>query len=75
MNWKRILKLAANRSASARGQPSTKLALALEAFLGEHRRCWRLYAEVLTVAKDGPFLSLASMGCDSILAAPKGAPQ
>jgi hypothetical protein len=42
--------------------PATRLALALEAFLGEHRRCWRLYGDGLEL--DGAWMLC---GCNGTL--------
>jgi hypothetical protein len=44
---------------------------ALEGFLGEHGRCWRVSGEDLDIKEDGLFLQLACPGCEASLTVPR----
>jgi hypothetical protein len=44
------------------------VALALDGFISEHRRCWRLYGEGLESGEDGAVLWLECAGCSANLA-------
>lgn len=48
------------------------LALALDAFMAEHRRCWRLYGEGLDSGDDGAILWVECGGCEATLRVTKG---
>ena len=47
--------------------PDAALALALDAFMSEHRRCWRLYGEGLDSGQDGEILWLECGGCEAVM--------
>jgi hypothetical protein len=49
---------------------AARLALALDAFMAEHRRCWRLYGEGLDGGGDGAVLWVECQGCGSSLSIP-----
>jgi len=42
-------------------------ALALDAFLGEHRRCWRVSGEDLTLIEDRTVLWSTCPGCEAVM--------
>ncbi len=46
------------------------LALALDAFLAEHRGCWRVYGEGLKSGDDGAVVWMACEGCGATVALP-----
>ena len=46
---------------------ASSLALALDAFLAEHRRCWRLYGEGLDSGEDGAIVWLECGGCEAVM--------
>jgi len=46
------------------GEAARNLALALDAFMSEHRRCWRLYGEGLDSGMDGMTFWLECGGVD-----------
>ena len=43
------------------------LALALDAFMSEHRRCWRLYGEGLDSGEDGEVLWVECLACTALM--------
>jgi len=51
------------------------VALALEAFLSEHRRCWQLYDDGLVMGQDGAIVLMTCMGCESQIFALMEAPE
>lgn len=48
------------------------IALALDAFMAEHQRCWRLYGEGLESVEDGAVLWIECGGCEAVLRVTKG---
>jgi hypothetical protein len=49
------------------GDTARNLALALDAFLAEHRGCWRVYGEGLRSGEDGAILWVEWGSCEAIL--------
>jgi hypothetical protein len=47
--------------------PYAGLGDALEGFLGEHRRCWRISGEDLTLIEDRTVLWLTCPGCEAAM--------
>jgi hypothetical protein len=43
------------------------LALALDAFMAEHRGCWRLYGEGFETGEDGAVVWLTCHGCIAVI--------